>query len=375
MSRRFGGVCAALAAALALCASTASASPGLLVGILDDANTLGDPGTTFPVLQTLHAKLVRMTLNWRAIAATEPATPQDPADPAYNWTRYDRAVEAADAAGISVLLTIWATPAWANGGQAAQRAPTNAKSLYDFAYAAAKRYSGTFTDAAGTTLPRVRLWLAWNEPNNPIDLAPQYQRIQGKWVMVSAAAYAKICTAVYGGVHAAQPGTKVACGATAPRGNNDPSSSRPSVSPVAFLRGVRIAGLLTFDAWAHHPYYGSAFESPTTRPPASQNAIELGNIDVLIAELTRLYGPRRLWITEYGFQTNPPDTFFGVSWAKQAAYLTQAVAIARKNPRIDVFTWFLLRDDVPIGGWQSGLITSGGRKKPAFAAFQRAAAG
>ena len=57
----------------------------------------------------------------------------------------------------------------------------------------------------------------------------------------------------------------------------------------------------------------------------------------------------RLWITEYGYQTNPPDTFFGVRYAKQAAYLTQAVAIARANPRIDMFLWFLLKDEIAAG--------------------------
>jgi hypothetical protein len=343
----------------------------MLVGILDDANALGDPGTTFPVFKELRVQVVRLTLSWRAVAPTQPTTPRDPADPAYNWSRYDAAIKAATAQGISVLLTIWGTPSWANGGQAAQRPPTSVTSLSDFAYAAATRYSGHYVDSDGAGLPRVRLWLAWNEPNNPIDLAPQYQRVRGKWVMSSAVAYAKICTAVYSGVHAAQPSVKVACGATAPRGNNDPSSSRPSVSPLAFLRGVKAAGLRTFDAWAHHPYYGSRFESPTTRPPASQNAIELGNIDVLVKELTRLYGAKRVWITEYGFQTSPPDTFFGVSWAKQATYLSQAFALARRNPRIDVMTWFLLKDDVPLGGWQSGLETADGRKKPAFSAFQQ----
>jgi len=192
-----------------------------------------------------------------------------------------------------------------------------------------------------------------------------------KWVLTSPAAYAKICTAVYNGVHAAATGVKVGCGATAPRGNDEPGGTRPSVDPIAFLKGVKIAGLQKFDAWAHHPYYGSRLETPTTRPPAYQHAVELGNIDVLTKELTRLYGPKRLWVTEYGFQTNPPDTFFGVSYAKQAAYLSQAFAIARKNPRIDLFTWFLLKDDVPLGGWQSGLETSSGAKKPAFSAFQR----
>jgi hypothetical protein len=33
--------------------------------------------------------------------------------------------------------------------------------------------------------------------------------------------------------------------------------------------------------------------------------------------VTRLYGNKRIWITEYGYQTNPPDEFFGVSWASR----------------------------------------------------------
>jgi hypothetical protein len=32
--------------------------------------------------------------------------------------------------------------------------------------------------------------------------------------------------------------------------------------------------------------------------------------------------------------------------------------------------WFLLKDDPVLGGWQSGLTTASGRKKPAFTAFR-----
>ena len=71
--------------------------------------------------------------------------------------------------------------------------------------------------------------------------------------------------------------------------------------------------------------------------------------------MTQLYGNKRIWITEYGYQTNPPDPLFGVSYAKQAAYLTQAFGIARKNPRIDMMLWFLLKDEPDLAGWQSGL--------------------
>jgi hypothetical protein len=168
---------------------------------------------------------------------------------------------------------------------------------------------------------------------------------------------------------------RVACGVTSPRGNNNPNSSRPSVSPVAFLRACKKAGLTKFDAWAHHPYYGTPAESPTTKPLSPKgspsNAITLANLGDLIKEVTRLYGNKRIWITEYGYQTNPPDAVFGVSYAKQALYLKQAFAIARKNTRIDMMLWFLLRDEPSLAGWQSGLITATGKKKPAFVAFQR----
>jgi hypothetical protein len=94
---------------------------------------------------------------------------------------------------------------------------------------------------------------------------------------------------------------------------------------------------------------------------------------LLVREVTRLYGNKRIWITEYGYQTNPPDRIVGVSWAKQAQYLTQAYGIAKRHPRIDMFLWFLLRDERRLTdeGWQSGLLTADGRKKPSFAAFQR----
>src|SRR5205823_3431021 len=99
-------------------------------------------------------------------------------------------------------------------------------------------------------------------------------------------------------------------------------------------------------------------------------AITLANISSLLSTLSRLYGPKHLWITEYGYQTNPPDKQFGVSWAKQASYLTQAFAIARANPRIDMMLWFMLQDEPVLSGWQSGLMTTDHTHKPAFGAFE-----
>jgi Glycosyl hydrolase catalytic core len=376
--RLLGWVVVAAAAVVLASSPPAPAAKQMMLGLFDDAATYGSPATTFPLLDTLHVQFVRMTLTWGGpdgVANVRPTHPNDPADPAYHWTRYDQAVEQAERAGIKVLFTILGAPAWANGGQAPQVAPTSALALRQFAYAAALRYSGTYLDrASGRILPRVGLWLAWNEPNNSVFLRPQFEKVDGKWRFAAAAAYARICNAVYSGVHAVGGPERVACGATAPRGYNDPNAARQSTAPIAFLRAAKNSGLRTFDAWAHHPYYSFPRETPTTRL-SDPHGVGFGDLDRLIGVLTQIYGQKPLWITEYGYQTNPPDTFYGVSLDDQATYLRQAYDIAASNPRIDLFTWFLLRDSAALAGWQSGLITAAGQKKPAFAAFEALGAG
>ena len=104
--------------------------------------------------------------------------------------------------------------------------------------------------------------------------------------------------------------------------------------------------------------------------PKSKTAVTLGNIGDLTKELSRLYGNKPLWVTEYGYQTRPPDRFFGVSWKTQAKYLAQADAIARKNRRIGMFIWFLIRDERALRGWQSGFFTASGARKPSYTTFR-----
>ena len=378
-------VATALAAALlAGTVQSASGSKFLKIGIYDEAQTLyGSVPQTFADLGDLKVQVIRLNLYWGGrygVAKSQPKNAADPGDPAYDWRLYDRTVRYASQYGIKVVFSIFGTPSWANGGQTQNVAPRSADALRKFAYAAATRYSGNYQPERGTTLPPVRFWLAWNEPNNPVFLWPQYTQRNGKWVIQSATDYAKICNAVYTGVHATMlKGELVACGVTAPRGNNDPTDGggkRPSVSPLAFLKAAKKAGMRRFDAYAHHPYYGDPSETPSSKPSSTgaagavPTAVTLANLNVLIHEVTRLYGRKRIWITEYGYQTNPPDSIFGVTPAKQARYLTQAFAIAKRNPRIDMMLWFLLRDEGNLGGWQSGLMTIDGRKKPAYFAFK-----
>jgi hypothetical protein len=370
-------------AAAALSVPAATASSGMLIGIYDEGSTFyDDSAQVFTRYQTLGINVLRVNLYWGGkigVAKTRPFDAADPRDAGYDWSLYDRVAAFAGAYKIQLLFSITGTPRWANGGASPNRPPKNFADLRDFAYAAAARYSGTYTGTDGRTLPAVHLWAAWNEPNNPVFLRPQYVRRGGKWVIQSAVDYAKICNAVYNGVHATlYDGEQVACGVTGPRGNNDPLSARPAVAPIAFLSAAKKAGMKTFDAYAHNPYYGTPTETPATKPPPTKGggrptAVTLANIDDLISEVTRLYGPKKFWITEYGYQTRPPDNQFGVSWALQARYLTQAFAIARKNPRISMMLWFLVKDEPQLSGWQSGLVTVEGRKKPAFDAFRKMA--
>jgi hypothetical protein len=389
---------AVTAAGLAVSAATASstkhsvkASSHLLVGLNDEAFTLyGDPTSAFATLKTLKTQVIRVNLYWGgtkwAVAKSRPTDPTDPGDTAYDWAIYDRLVRYATQYNIKVVFSILFTPGWANGGKARTTAPKNFKDLQNFAYAAAERYSGLWTppvwqqDPSNPTtalpLPKVSMWTAWNEPNNPIWLAPQYKRVGKKWRVESAYQYAKICNAIYNGIHTPGlgiQGEKVACGVTGPKGNDAPTTSRPSVDPLTFLTAAHRYGMKKFDVYAHHPYANAGNESPSYVPKGAQKRrVQMGNLSLLTKLLTKFYGPKHLWITEYGYQTNPPDkTIFGTSLAKQALWMKQAYAMARKNPRIDMMLWFLVRDEANIKlGWQSGLETLRGKKKPAWNTFK-----
>ena len=120
--------------------------------------------------------------------------------------------------------------------------------LQQFATAAAKRYSGTFKRSDDVVLPAVRKWLAWNEPNNPIFLAPQWAKIRtrpGTYAASPRKVYAGICTAVWTGVHSTHLANEVvACGATEPaRQQRSRRAAGRRSRRLAFLAAVKKFGL------------------------------------------------------------------------------------------------------------------------------------
>jgi hypothetical protein len=89
----------------------------------------------------------------------------------------------------------------------------------------------------------------------------------------------------------------------------------------------------------------------------------------LLSEVERAFGSKRIWLTEYAYQTNPPDHFLGVSLARQAQYLAEASLRAYLAPRVDLLIHYLVVDEPDPGRWQSGLFTITGRAKPSLKAF------
>ena len=327
--------------ALALPAG-AAAAPGIKFGIQDDAWLNGGQiDARLDMLDRLGPDVVRYTLRWDVIARKRPQRATNPKDKAYDWRLPDGVLRGLRKHHIAALVTLYGSPRWANGRHAPNFAPRSNGALASFAVAVAKRY------------PWVRRWEVWNEPNLRTFLRPNSPRVYVK----------RLLNPTYAALHSLRRGMRVAGGATSPR--RTPSG----MGPVPFMRGMSAAHA-RLDAYSHHPYPVSRTETPSqANCRYCTGVLTLARLPDLLTEVRRDFGRKRIWLTEYGYQSNPPDRYLGVSRGLQARYLAQAAYLVYKSPPVDLLIHFLVRDERMRGRWQSGLVTSGGAHKPAFQAF------
>jgi hypothetical protein len=321
----------------ALWAQPAQATPAVKYGIQDDNYILNGPGRLGKRLDTidrLGVDVVRFTLKWNEI---------EPAQGRFRWGRTDQVLRGLQTRGIQPVVAIVGTPAWANGGRGPRFAPPRGLEFGLFAGTAARRY------------PFVRYWLIWNEPNLRRWLEPT---VPGLYVR-------RLLNPAYKAIKAANRRALVGGGVTGPRGNVG------GVSPIDWLRGMRRAGA-KLDAYAHHPHPGGPFESPTEGGcfGARCKTVTLANLRVLVQAVRRAWGGRkRIWLTEWGYQTNPPDKFLGVSPRLQAQYIGEAARLVYRTRQVDMLIQFLYQDEPQTARFQSGLLTWRGRPKPGLHAF------
>jgi hypothetical protein len=364
-------------------------------------------------LAALGVDRVRFTGSWVGLAPEPQSTVKpafDDSDPAAysaeGWRKLDTAVAETLRAGMKPMIDVsfWA-PRWAVARPSREpdqgRWRPSIESFGHFAGALATRYSGRYVDPAnGARLPAVRLWTTWNEPNHPAFLLPQWERRDGHWVPASPHWYRAMHEAADAAIRAVDAHNRVLIGGLSSIGHERPGIAA-RMPPLRFLRELacvdsRLRPLrrpecrdfhpLRADGFAIHPY---GFSLPPDGEPQLRDNVTLAGIPRLAALLAalqrrgRIAGPLPIFVTELGWETNPPDPYRGVPPEVQAHYLSQSLAMAWRAPEVRMTAWYLLRDipadaTAPPGSraamrtFQTGLELADGTPKPALQALRLA---
>jgi hypothetical protein len=368
---------AALAALVALPAAAGAApsqvtsfeAPGELLDATARYSTLDE-------IRGFGVDRVRQLVYWQSFAPSPNAKRKPSFDaanpdayPAGTWARLDDLFAAAGERGIKVQLTLTGpVPKWATKANKDHLTRPSAKEFGLFAKAIGRRYGD-----------RVDMWSIWNEPNQPQFLLPQYS---GR-TPVSPGIYRALYQSAVKGLRATASNRKdtMLIAETSPRGN------RNVVHPLAFLRGMaclngaykraKQCAALDTQGYAHHAY--TTRSGPRYVPPKDDVTIGvLNRLNVALDKAARVKAlPRglKIYLTEFGIQTTP-DEVSGVSFGKQSAFRSIAEHIAYVNPKVALFSQYLMRDDKPrktgyrYGGFETGLRRSNGTKKPSYESFR-----
>jgi cellulase (glycosyl hydrolase family 5) len=331
---------------------------------------------TLTEIKAFGVTQVRQLVYWQSFAPrpkskTKPKfnTANPDAYPAGTWSRLDQLMASARAQGIEVMLTpTGPVPKWATKSKKDNLTRPNAKAFGQFVTALARRYGD-----------QVQMWSIWNEPNQPQFLLPQYRSKKP----YSPTLYRSLYRAAYNAIRgvASNKKDKILIGETSPRGNEH------IVHPLTFLRGIgclnasyhktKNCSRLPADGYAHHAY--TTRTGPRFIPP-DKNDVTIGVISRLVTALDRagraggLSKRLKIYLTEFGIQSFP-DKISGVAYDRQPAYYAISEHIAYVNPRVAMFSQYLMRDDAPrtsgyrYRGFESGLRRNNGKAKPAYKAF------
>ncbi|MDX6651100.1 MAG: hypothetical protein QOJ97_3051, partial [Solirubrobacteraceae bacterium] len=336
--------------------------------------------------RALGVDYVRIQAYWDALspATTSPTMPAgfDPGNPnssGYNWGPLDAAVNAVRSNGMRVQLTVnQSGPRWASlePNVDVKSWKPNPARFAQFAGAVAKRYGA-----------RVDRYLVGSEPNQLLFLAPQSTCVGRKCTPAAPHAYRNLVNAAYPAIKANDRGAQVLIGELAPIGSGP--SRAGGLTPMLFIREMacvdarfrnlsapRCRGFRAVrgDAFGYHPYVNN--KTAPNVPQANKELAKIGDLPRLLGVLDRLTsrgrlrattGRFRLYLTEFGYITRPPNARFGVTLAQQVRYLAQSAYIVwtlrSRVKQISQYEW----NDDPF--FQSGLHFYSGAPKLAYYEF------
>jgi hypothetical protein len=309
----------------------------------------------FPTYRKLGVTIYEDDLDWNVVAPTRPLAMTDPNDPAYHWpSEVTTAVAQAARYHISVTLQLRNTPGWANAGKPTNWAPINPKDFAAFATAAARRYPG------------VHLWMIWGEPSRQPSFMPLVPAKPGARLDAAQQEaphmYARLLDAAYGALKKVSTKNIVIGGCTYTTGDID---------TLQWIENMRMPDGRPprLDLYAHNPF---SFREPNfANPPSPQANVDFSDLKRLEHDLDLHLRPGlKLFLSEWTVPTKVDQEFnFYVKPPVQARWITDALRLARGDPRIYALGWIHLYDDGPTT--YGGLIEADGQHKPGFAAWAK----
>ena len=341
-------------AALTAASPAFAGGPTMAVGAAEDgvrASTVTEAKAQLDFLRLAGLNAVRVTSVW-APGETSPTESE--------LTVFESLAGAGQLLGIKVVVQVM------NAGS--RTTPLTAQDRSDFS---------RFAAAIVQRVPAIRELIVGNEPNLNRFWLPQFG-LDGS--DVAADAYTSLLASVYDALKAESEDVIVLGGATSPRGEDNPRSTRHTHSPTAFITDMGAAYRKSgrtkplMDGYAHHPYQDYSALPPSFAHPRTKT-IALGDYDKLVKVLgTAFDGTAQPGSTlpivydEFGVETQIPspvaDLYTGreptatrpVDEATQAAYYRQAFEITFCQPNVRGLYLFHTIDERDLDRWQSGVF-------------------
>ncbi len=254
-------------------------------------------------MSELGLRWIRQPFPWAEI---EPVPGQ------FNWSPWDRVVQAANAHDMQLIAVLDTTPVWARPLDAGPLTPpTELANFGNFARALAERYGD-----------RLNYYQIWNEPNLSTHWGGQF---------VDPVAYGRLLREGAVNVRAADASAIILTAALAPTVESGPLN----LNEPAFLAGLYAVNAAPwFDVVAAQPY---GFDQEPTAPP-NEKSLNFARAELLHQTMVA-HGDRDkpVWATAFGWSAlsqdwqGEPSPWPALSSDRQATYTVQAIHQARAS--------------------------------------------
>lgn len=252
-------------------------------------------------IASMGIKWVRFDIEWGFV--------QQGSRDKYDWSKYDRIVNALVKNNLKALPILTYSPEWARvpgcrGG--AKCPPAYPETFAEFAAEAVKRYKKK----------NVHYWQIWNEPNSYDFWATK----------ADCKAYTELLKVTYPAMKRVDSQAFIITGGLAQVGNTD-----VNIAPLDFVECIyKNGGKNYFDAIGFHPYTFPQLPSDSKDNGWGRMGLGSKNVRKIMASYND--SNKKIWITEFGVPTGGPDPKWYLSEQKQAETIADAIALYKDSP-------------------------------------------